>query len=227
MNQIETHPALQIAVDCAIFSYQDEEIKILLCPAITEPFIGKWSLVSSFLEKNESIEEAVSRIILDSVGVNNVFFKEVHTFSEVERHPQARVVSVLHYALVRLDELFEDKLESQGMKWFSLNNLPELMLDYKEMINEAFVKFQAESCTQLLGKEFLPPFFTLLQLRKVYNCIFQREFEPANFRKKILSMQVLKKQAFKNKTDSKKGAYYYTFDPDADFRPLNRIIYLK
>lgn len=227
MTKITTQPQHFIAVDCAIFGYQHGEIKLLLYPSTFEPYVGEWSLVGGFVGETENIRETAERVILDSIGIEHVFMKEVRTFSEVDRDPTLRVVSVLHYALIRVDELHLDRLETHGAKWFSLKELPDLILDYKKMIEVAFFQLQVEANDQLLGKELLPPFFTLLQLRKVYDCIFQREFEPANFRKKVLALGILKKQAFKNKTDSKKGAFYYTFDPAAEHRKLDGIVSLK
>ncbi|MDA3853654.1 MAG: NUDIX domain-containing protein [Bacteroidales bacterium] len=227
MNKVYTQPKHHIAIDCAIFGYQDGEIKLLLYPSTFEPHIGKWSLVGGFVGETENIRDAAERIMLDSIGLEHVFMKEVCTFSDVDRDATFRVISVLHYALIRVDELHLDRLETHGAKWFSIKDLPDLILDYDKMIEVAYIQLQIEANDQLLGKELLPPFFTLLQLRKVYDCIFQREFEPANFRKKILSLGILKKHVFKNKTDSKKGAFYYTFDPVAESRTLDRIVSLK
>lgn len=227
MTNVTTQSLHHVAVDCAIFGYQDGEVKLLLYPSTFEPYVGEWSLVGGFVNDNENIREGAERILLTNIGIDNVYLKEVCTFSEVDRDPNQRVISILHYALIRVDELHLDRLETHGAKWFSISELPDLILDYEKMVEVAFFQLQLEANDQLLGKELLPPFFTLLQLRRVYDCIFQREFEPANFRKKILSLGILKKQAFKNKTDSKKGAYYYTFDPAAESRSLERIVSLK
>ncbi len=227
MSQIELMSTFRLSVDCAIFGYQDGEIKLLLHPNIFEPFQGKWSLVSGFLRGDENINEAAERIMLSRIGVDNVFLKEVSTFSETSRYPKVRVVSVLHYALVRVDELQYSRLESHGAQWFSLNEVPNLIMDHNVMVKRAYKQLQREANDQLLGKELLPPFFTMLQLRNVYNCIFQKEFDPANFRKKILSLGVLKKQPFKNKTESKKGAFYYSFDPAVKSYCADKIFSLK
>jgi hypothetical protein len=58
--------------------------------------------------------------------------------------------------------------------------------------------------------------FTLIQLRKVYDAIFMREFDPGNFRKKILSLGVLERLDLKNASESKKGAFYYKVKTNVD-----------
>jgi len=227
MQQKYSQPKHHIGIDCAIFGYQEGALKVLLTPRVFEPSEGEWSLVAGFLQEDETVGSAVNRILLDRIGVDNVFFNEVHTFSNVDRDPVSRVISILHYALVPMGNLDQEELENRGAKWFLLNELPEMIFDHKEMVSIAFAQLQKEANNQLLGKELLPPFFTLLQLRNVYDCIFEREFEPANFRKKIMALGVLMKQPFKNKTESKKGAYYYSFDPAAEDRILDRITTLK
>lgn len=227
MQQEYSQPRHHIGVDCAIFGYQEGALKILLSPRDFEPHKGVLSLIGGFLQEEETATEAVKRILLKRIGVDNVFFKEVQTFSKVDRDPVSRVVSILHYALVPMGNLDHEELESYGAKWFLLDEVPELILDYNLMIERAFCQLQREANNQLLGKELLPPFFTLLQLRSVYDCIFEREFEPANFRKKIMALGVLVKQPFKNKTESKKGAFYYSFDPEAEDRILDRITTIK
>ncbi len=219
-------PQHHITVDCAIFGYQDGELKLLLYPSAYEPFIGQWSLVGGFLNPDETIIEAAERVVLERLDVKHLFLKEVATFSDLQRDPVARVVSVMHYALVRQEEIDHKGLMKSGAKWFSIDALPEMILDYDKMFSVAFSQLQQEANDHLLGKELLPLKFTLLQLRQVYESIFRQDLEPANFRKKVMSLKVLVKHNEKSKTGSKKGAFYYSFNPMAEDRTLDRIVKL-
>ena len=215
-----------IAIDCAIFGYKDGEMKLLLYPSSYEPYVGKWSLVGGFLGEKETVSAAAQRIVRERLGVGELYMREVTSFSDIERDEVARVVSIMHYALVRQDEIDEKGLNEIGAQWFPLDDLPELILDYDNMVNVAFKRLRKEANSQLLGKELLPKKFTMRQLRQVYECIFLQQFEPANFRKKIMSLKVLLKHNEKCKSDSKKGAYYYSFNPMAEDRSLDRIVKL-
>lgn len=215
-----------VAIDCAIFGYKDGELKLLLYPSLYEPYVGQWSLVGGFLNEDETVPNAAERIITERLGVDKLYMKEVTTFSNLDRDPVARVLSIMHYALVRQEDIDESGLHEIGAQWFPVDDLPELILDYDNMIEVAIRKLRKEANSQLLGKELLPKKFTMRQLRQVYECIFLQHFEPANFRKKIMSLKVLLKHNEKCKSDSKKGAYYYSFNPMAEDRSLDRIVKL-
>ncbi|MCK7541758.1 MAG: hypothetical protein MZV63_68160 [Marinilabiliales bacterium] len=57
-----------------------------------------------------------------------------------------------------------------------------------------------------VGFELLPEKFTLVQLQNLYEAIYQKPIDKRNFRKKILSMNLLEKQDDKERETSKKGS---------------------
>lgn len=216
-----------LAVDCVIFGYEDGELKLLLYPRAFDPYKGAWSLMGGFLsEEDQNLADAARRVLLLRAGLDNIFLKEVGTFSDKDREVEERVVSVAHYALVRIDTQDVGVLFKHGARWWPIHDLPPMVLDHQQMVEAALTQLQKEANEQLLGKELLPEMFTLLQLRNVYQAIFGRDFELANFRKKILSMNILKKQELKNKTESRKGAHYFSFIPEAENKIFDRIVKL-
>ena len=86
------------------------------------------------------------------------------------------------------------------------------MHDHDEMVEKALEKLRIKASYDLIGEHLLPDKFTLFQLRKLYNAIFQREFDPGNFRKKVLSLKVIEQLDEKDTTESKRGAFYYIFN---------------
>ncbi len=209
MELYKIHPQHYVAVDCAILGYQDEEVKLLLYPRSFEPFKGNWSLLGGFVEENESADEAAARILKQTTGLEQIFLEQVASFSKPDRDPEARVISLAYYALIRIDLHDEECVKENGAFWVSINKLPNLIFDHQEMFEKALVKLQQKAGYSLCGSELLPEMFTLIQLRKLYEAIFQREFDPGNFRKKILSLEVLEKLSVKDASESKKGAFYY------------------
>jgi hypothetical protein len=113
--------------------------------------------------------------------------------------------------LIRVDYFKSIKFDDHSVKWFELGNLPELILDHKQMIDYAQEKLREIAKTQPLGFELLPEFFTLPQLQNLYECIYDIKFDSRNFRKKILSSGFLDKSSKKDKSSSKKGAFLYSF----------------
>ncbi|MFN8257874.1 MAG: NUDIX domain-containing protein [Bacteroidales bacterium] len=205
------YPQCYLAVDCIIFGYENDELKLLLYHRQMPPAKGLWSLMGGFVEENESIEETSKRVLNQTVGLENIFMEQVYVFSSPDRDPGGRVVSVAFYALIPIHSSDKELVDSHGAKWFSINDLPELVFDHRQMVGLALEKLQQTASYKLIGKELLPEQFTLTQLHNLYNSIFQKKFDAGNFRKKISSLNILEKLNFKDTMSSKRGAYYYTF----------------
>lgn len=205
------HPKHYLAVDCSIFGYEEGELKLLLYPRGFEPSQGKWSLMGGFVQENESVEEAARRVLLQTTGLKDIFLEQASAFSKPDRDPGARVVSMTFVALIRIDIHDKDLVRENGAHWWPVTKLPSLVFDHEAMVENALALLQQKASIDLIGKELLPDRFTLMQLRNLYEAIFQKTFDPGNFRKKVLSIGILERLNLKNTTESKKGAYYYRF----------------
>lgn len=234
MNTIKTrfleesyveHPRHFVAVDCVIFGYMDGELKLLIYPRSFEPAKGNWSLLGGFVQNDESSDQAAARILKKTTGLDQIYMEQVAAFSKPDREQIARVISIAYYALIRIDEHNEEKVREYGAEWLPLSSNPELIFDHNEIVEKALVKLQQKAGYQLVGPELLPEMFTLTQLRRMYEAIFQRSLDPGNFRKKILSLELLKRSNKKDSTESKKGAYYYSYiEENAQDKDIGRII---
>jgi 8-oxo-dGTP diphosphatase len=224
MELYKIHPQHYVAVDCVILGYQDEEIKLLLYPRSFEPYKGKWSLLGGFVQDDESADEAAARILKQTTGLEQIFLEQVASFSDPNRDPEARVISLAYYALIRIDLHDEERVKENGAFWISINRLPNLIFDHQQMFVKALVKLQQKAGYSLCGSELLPEMFTLIQLRKLYEAIFQKEFDPGNFRKKILSLAALEKLEEKDVSESRKGAFYYKAKSNIREIDVNRIV---
>lgn len=224
MDLYKIHPKHYVSVDCVILGYQDEEIKLLLCPRSFEPYKGRWSLQGGFVQENESADQAAARILKQTTGLEQIFLEQVAFFSDPRRDPEDRVISLAYYALIRIDLHDEQRVKENGAYWVSINKLPNLIFDHQEMFEKALIKLQQKAGYSLVGSELLPEMFTLIQLRKLYEAIFRREFDPGNFRKKILSLGVLEKQSVKDVSESRKGAFYYKSKSNIEEIGIDRIV---
>jgi 8-oxo-dGTP diphosphatase len=224
MELYKNYPQHYVAVDCVILGYLDEEIKLLLYPRSFEPYKGKWSLLGGFVQDNESADEAAARILKQTTGLEQIFLEPVASFSDPNRDPEARVISLAYYALIRIDLHDEERVKENGAFWVSVNKLPNMIFDHQQMFEKSLVKLQQKAGYSLCGSELLPEMFTLIQLRKLYEAIFMREFDPGNFRKKILSLGVLEKLSVKDASESRKGAFYYKAKINIGEVDVNRIV---
>ena len=215
-NYYQGAPRHLIAVDCVIFGYEEDQLKILLFPRIVEPAHGEWSLLGGFVNENESTDDSAIRVLHYTTGLTNIFMEQVQTFSDPSRDPGARVISNVYFALIRIDRQDDGIIKEHGAKWWPINQFPPLIFDHDQMVAVSLSRLQMKAGLNLIGHELLPDFFTLRMLRKLYEAIFQRHLDPGNFRKKVLSINVLQKSEIKEKTNSKKGAYLYQFNKEVE-----------
>ncbi len=203
-----------VSVDCIIFGYDliEKEIKLLLFKRIVEPAKGKWSLAGGFVEMDESLDASASRILKNLTGLDSVYMKQSYTYGNVHRDPGARVISVVYFALIAIRDIDKDVARKNGVHWRSLNRLPNLIFDHPLMVKKSLHELQEQVKVKPVGFELLPEKFTLVQLQDLYEAIYQKKVDKRNFRKKILSMEILEKLDEKEKETSKRGAYYYKFN---------------
>ncbi|MFV0521493.1 MAG: NUDIX hydrolase [Mangrovibacterium sp.] len=208
------YPKQLVAVDNVIFGYDEGELKVLLYPRSFEPERGNWSLLGGFLQSEESSEEAATRIVNLTTGLSDLYMEQVQTFTNPAREEKTRVLSIVYYTLIRLAKYDDTLLQQYGAEWFSLDDLPELIFDHAEMIELALTKLRQKASIRLMGSELLDDKFTISQLRRLYGAIYDKELDPGNFRKKVLSLGVLVRLDKKDFEESKKGAYYYRYEEE-------------
>ena len=173
-----------VAVDCIIFGFDiiEEKLKILLFKRLVEPFAGQWSLVGSFVRKDEDISVAASRILFELTGLGEVFMEQLKSYGKPDRDPGSRVISITYYSLIQIN----DKLNNlHDAKWFDIKDMPELVLDHDKMVQDAQEQLKQNAIRRPIGFNLLPEYFTLPQLLKVYKEIYQKPLDDRNFRKKF------------------------------------------
>ena len=207
----EKKPVL-VALDCIIFGFDKKEVKLLVIKRDFEPSKGNWSLVGGFLQPDEDLDISAKNLLQHLTGLSNIFMEQLHCFGNVQRDPGERVISVAYYALIKLEEHDQELVESHNGKWFTLDEMPDLIFDHNEMIMKALQRLRQKARYQPIGFELLPDKFTIPELQLLYEVIHQTNFDRRNFSKKILSKGILKKLNEKQKETSKKGAFLYKFD---------------
>jgi len=201
-----------VAVDAIIFGFDGQELKLLLVKRNFPPAQGEWSLMGGFLKGDESVDEAAVRVLHKLTGLGNVYLEQLQTYGDIARDPGERVISVAYYALIKIDDYDKSLAEKYHASWFPIQQYPNLIFDHNEMVSKALRRLRRKAQIQPIGFQLLPEEFTLPQLQKLYEAIFQKDMDKRNFRKKILGFDVLQKLTEKDKEGSRKGAYLYRFD---------------
>jgi len=203
---------MYVATDCIIFGFHEGKLKLLIFKRRVVPLQGEWSLIGSFVQLDEDLEVAGQRVLNEITGLENVFMQQLKTYGKKDRDPGYRCISVAQYALIRIDEYDEKLVEEHGAHWYEIENLPSLILDHNNMVQDALLQLKQNTRYKPIGFELLPEKFTIPQLQILYEAIYQRELDARNFRKKVLSLNVLEKLDEKDKTTSKRGAFLYKFN---------------
>jgi 8-oxo-dGTP diphosphatase len=198
------------AVDCIIFGYDGQDLKLLVIERSFEPYKGKWSLVGGFVEENESSEEAAVRVLKRLTGLEGLYMEQLHCFSDPKRGGEDRIISVAFFALIDIQKYNEQINEDYHPAWFSINNLPELVFDHSKIAELAKEKLRYKAALHPLLFELLPEKFTMPQLQSLYEAVYNMSFDKGNFNRKLLSTNLLEKLDDKDKLRSRKGAFYYT-----------------
>ena len=170
--------------------------------------------MGGFVTTEESLDMAAERIVFQLTGLKNVYMEQLYAFGEPKRDPGGRIVSVSYFSLIKIQEHDRELVKQHGASWIALSRLPDLIFDHNEMVNKALRKLKIRARTEPIGFELLPEKFTIPQLQRLYEAIYQTPFDKRNFRRKLLSMGLLDKLEEKEKETSKKGAFYYKFNSD-------------
>lgn len=212
MTHYARQKKLLLAVDCIIFGFDGQELKLLLVKRGFEPMKGKWSLMGGFTGPGESADSAASRVVATLTGLDNIYMEQLQVFSDPKRDPVERTVSVAYYALINLQEYQQQLTASYHAEWIPVNSLPKLIFDHSQMVAVAREKLKQKTKFQPIVFKLLPEKFTLPQLHVLYEAIFDTILDKRNFMRKILSAKLLIVQKDKDKSGSRRGAFYYRLD---------------
>ena len=204
--------SFKVAIDCIVFGFDKQELKLLLVHRNMEPAKGQWSLMGGFLSQEESLNDGAKRILFQLTGLEDIYLEQVYLFGDTNRDPVERVISICYYALIKLEDYDEELGQSHDAHWFPIKTRPELIFDHEQMVDAALYRLRRRAGYQPIGFELLPEKFTMKQLLSLYEAIYDRDFDEGNFSKKMLSLGILFKTDEKLRGNSKKGSFLYSFD---------------
>ncbi len=209
------HSKVWVSVDCIVFGFEEDKLKLLVGRRQMDPGRGEWSLYGGFVGAKESLEDAANRVLFDLTGLKKLYMKQVGAFGAIDRDPGERVISVAYCALINVKD-YDDKLRQEhGLEWVSLEDMPKLYSDHNDMVKKAITLLRRRISTEPLSFNLLPDLFTLTQLQHVYEAILDDDIDKRNFRKRIKTIDFIEKTELIDKTTSKRGASLYRFNKKA------------
>ena len=192
------YPKLSVTTDIVIFSIINNDLKVLLVKRGVVPFKGKWALPGGFVKMEEDIEQCAKRELLEETGVTENYLEQLYTFGDPKRDPRGRVITVAYFALINAEKVsLNPTTDVSEAKWFSCSKLPILSFDHKKIIDYALQRIKWKFEYTPIAFSLLPKKFTMTQLQKIYEIVFKKKFDKRNFRKKVLSFDILKQEEIK------------------------------
>lgn len=185
-----------MATDIAVFAFIDSKLQVLLVRRKFEPGIGKWALPGGFVREDESLEKSALRELHEETGLKqSAYLEQLYTFGDVDRDPRGRVITVSYIHLVNYPEKIKLSASDDAAeaKWFDVNALPELSFgkSHEEIIQYAWQRLKWKFEYSNVALTMLPDTFSLSDVQKVYEAVYHKKIDKRNFRKKILSLDLV------------------------------------
>lgn len=195
---MEKFPKPAVTVDVVIFTIKNNELKVLLVKRGIEPFKGMWAIPGGFIKMDESLEDAARRELKEETGVANIYLEQLYTFGDVDRDPRDRVVTVSYIALINSDNVkLSASTDVSDAQWFSVLKLPKLGFDHRKIIEYALRRLKWKFGYTTVAFSLLPKNFTLAEVQRLYEIVYNKKFDKRNFMKKILSLNILQEEGIR------------------------------
>ena len=217
--------AIRVAVSTVIFSLRRDSgsarprVVLPLVKRTRDPYEGQWALPGGWLGAEENLEAAASRTLAETTTLTPSYLEQLYAFGDVDRSP-SRVVSIVYWALVRED--VSRHTELHNVAWFDVSELPQLAFDHGHIVDYALWRLRNKVGYSRIAHGFLPSAFTLAELREVYEAIFGRRLDPANFRRQVENSRTrIPTDDFRTGSHRPARLYRYNHDVElADRGPL-------
>ena len=214
---------IRVAVSTVILTLRrdvDGERPRIVLPLVKRtrsPHQNSWALPGGWLGTQENLEDAAARTLHETAGLSPSYLEQLYAFGAVERSP-SRVVSIVYWALLRSDEVDAQSaahrasgLAPENVQWFDAASLPDLAFDHTQIVDYALWRLRNKVGYSRVAHGFLPPMFTLADLREAYEAILDRRLDPANFRRQVeTSATLLPTEEFR--TGSHRPARLYRYN---------------
>lgn len=205
-----------ITTDAVVFGFDGKQLNVLLIERGVEPYVGKWALPGGFLrEDDETAFHGACRELKEETNAD-IFMEEVGTYSNKDRDPRERVITIAFFQLVVKDkyDVFGGD-DAKQAKWFPVNEIPELAFDHNQIVNDAMEKLRQQIHFKPIGFQLLDEKFTMSQLQAIYEAILGRTLDRRNFRKKMLALGYIIDTKKKETGNAYRSPHIYMFDEEA------------
>jgi 8-oxo-dGTP diphosphatase len=181
-----------VAVDVALLTLRDDGLKLLLVEPERPELAGSWALPGRRVRDDESLDATAHRALRELAGLEapDAHLEQLRTYGEVARDPGARVVSVAYLALTPTtqDPPASRRAQLVDVAELTAGTGPRFAYDHGQIVPDALERARSKLEYTALATAFVTEPFTLGKLRGVYEAVWGVTLDPANFRRKVLSV---------------------------------------
>lgn len=212
-ESLKKYFTLALSLDCVVFGFDEEGMKVLLIKRSAEPYMGYWALPGDLVDPEKDMFASVNDVLYNLTGLSNLYFEQVETFGAVDRHPFGRVITTSYYTLVKIsDYKLNPSSFAKEARWFRVEEVGELAFDHNDILQSCFNKMKKSVRIKPIGFELLPETFTLSELQSLYESILGEAVDTRNFRKKLAKMNILKDTKKTQDQVAHRPAKLFSFD---------------
>jgi hypothetical protein len=204
-----------VLVDCITLGFKDRKLQLLITKCKSESNQEQYLLPGRFMRSSETLDDAGKHVFHEYTGIKTAYMEQTGVYCDKPRTDDGeRIISVAYRVLINPLEVGVHPKRRQDVEWVDVHALGEMALNHNRLVHDA-MKFLRQKASSLpLAFNMLPEMFTLPNLQLLYESIYGKVFDKRNFRKRLLDMDILDKHDEKDKSSSKRGAYYYSFSED-------------
>lgn len=204
-----------ISVNCVVYSFYKNDLKVLLVQRDVDPYKGMLALAGGLIHPDEELDTAAASILKSLTNVENIFRSQIRAFVDKDRHPMGRVVSVAYLCLMRYSEaILTDTKLATDPKWYSIRSRPKLVFDHDKIAERARLHLQTHIRNHPIAFEMLDEKFTLPQLQSLYESVFEINLDKRNFRRKLSLMPFIEDTEEMEKTTAYRPARLYRYNKE-------------
>lgn len=202
-----------IHVITAVFTVEQGITKVLLIKRKNAPFEGDWVLTGGALYNDENLEDGAKREIYEKTGISDIDIKQFKAFGRVDRSPVMRMVAVGFIGVIdsKRVKVLRETENTSNADWFPIDKIPPLGFDHEEILQEALLELQKRIVNSNILKSLFPDGVTMPELQKVYEAILNKKFDRRNFRKKMLSLDLIEDTNKSEQFEGNRPAKKYKF----------------
>lgn len=206
------HPA--VTTDCVIFGYDSKEgLSVLLVQRGGEPYKGCWAFPGGFMKIDEDAETGARRELKEETSLDTAYIEQFGCFTDVNRDPRERVITIAFLALVRKTEVMGGD-DAADARWFPISSVPALAFDHDRILRVALRRLKENMHFKPVGFELLPEVFTMPQLQNLYEAILEVNFDRRNFASKMLKLGILQEASERPEGTATRIPVQYSFNQE-------------